>query len=180
MFAKKPNAPKAPWAVRLLTPDFLVDGFTDTEAHPETWPFFTTAVGSTPSGLLWLASPRFTPVASGSAPPPAVTQWLVPYSGNFVALMPFDNASLAAVRKNIADLKYPHAATLYVGPFALRGGLLSNYEAVSYMSTMSGHQCLAMQDVEIEYRLPNPSFTGLKAPLVLVRTHLLQGIGLVG
>jgi len=180
MFQKKPSAPKAPWTVRVLTADFLVDGFADTEAHPESWAFFTTAVGSTPTGLLWLDGPKFTPVIAGVAAPPAVRQWVLPFTGDFTALMPFDDACLAAVRKNIASLKEPHAALVHAGPFALRGQLLSEYGAVSYLSTMSGHLSLAMQDVEIEYLRPNPGFSGLKAPLVLLHTRALQGIGLLG
>jgi len=179
MFTKKPTGPKAPWAVRLLTTDFLVDGFTDTEAHPDTWPFFSPQTGSPPTGLLWLDSPRFTPVAAGTPPQAAVKQWVVPYSSQYVAVMPFDNTSLAAVRKNADSHKYAHAAVLHVGPFAIRGQLLSTYEAVSYLSTMAAHLSFAMQDAEIESRLPNPQFGVLKAPLVLVRAQLLQGIGLL-
>ena len=179
MFQKKPTIPKAPWAVRLLTPDFLVDGFTDSEAHPEIWPFFTTEIGASPTGLLWLDAPKFTPVIAGTPVPPAVSQWVLPFAGEFMAVMPFDDACLAAVRKNIASLKSPHAVVVHAGPFALRGQLLSEYAAVSYLSTMSAHMTLAIQDVEIEYRRPNPNFTGLKAPLVLVHTRALQGIGLL-
>ena len=179
MFTKKPAGPKAPWAVRLLTADFLVDGFCDTEAHPEGWPFFTPQTGTAPAGLLWLDRPRFTPVAAGMTPQPAVSQWVLPYSSNYVALMPFDDASLAAMRKNAADDKYAKAAVVHVGPFAIRGQLMSPYEATSYMSTMAHHLSYTMTDVEIEYRGPNPQFTGLKSPLALVRTHLLQGIGLL-
>ena len=73
MFAKKPAGPKAPWAVRLLTADFLVDGYSDTEAHPESWPFFTPQTGASPAGLLWLDRPRFTPVTTA---PKALVLWL--------------------------------------------------------------------------------------------------------
>lgn len=36
------------------------------------------------------------------------------------------------------------------------------------------------KDAEIDYRLPGELRTGLKAPLAVVRTLLLQGIGLLG
>jgi hypothetical protein len=179
MFSKKPTAPKAPWAVRLLTPDFLVDGYTDTEAHPETAPFFAPHGSSLPTGMLWLDSPRFTPVAAGAALPPAISQWVLPYSSNHVAVLPFDAASLAAVRKNAENFKYSFKAALAVGPYMIRGLLMSDYEAVSYLSLMAGRLSLAVQDAEIECRLPQTQMAAFKAPMVLVRTLLLQGIGLL-
>ena len=180
MFSKKPAAPRAPWAVRLLTPDLLVDGFTDSEAHPESWPFFAPHGGSVPTGMLWLDRPSFLPVTADAVAPTGVSQWVVPYSSNYVAVMPFDNASLAAVRKNTEGQKYSFAAVLYVGPFSIRGKLLSEYEAAPYLSTMAGHLSFAVQDAEIACRLPNPRMTAFKAPMALVRTQLLQGIGLIG
>jgi hypothetical protein len=179
MFSKKPAGPKAPWAVRMLTPDFLVDGFSDTEAHPESWPFFAPHSGNVPTGMLWLDNPSFLPVTAEASAPPAVSQWVVPYSSNYVAVMPFDMASLAAVRKNAERQKNSFATVLYVGPFSIRGRLLSEYGAVPYLSTMAGHLSLAVQDAEIACRLPNPRMTAFKAPMVLVRTQLLQGIGLL-
>jgi hypothetical protein len=176
MFTKKPATPKAPWAVRLLTTDFLVDGYSDNETHPESWPFFTPATGTAPAGLLWLDRPRFTPVSTGTPPQPPASQWMLPFSASYVAVLPFDDASLAAMSKNAADRKNAFPAIVHVGPFALRGKLMSEYAAVSYMSTMATHMSYVMQEVEIEYRGPNPGFTGLKSPLALVRTHLLQGI----
>src|SRR3569832_1770705 len=126
MFAKKPAVPKAPWAVRLLTPDFLVDGFCDNEAHPESWPFFTAYTDAATKALLWLDAPRFTVVAAGGAPPLDVKQWVAPYGGQHVALLPVYEASLAAIRKNIACHKYAFAAVLHAGPFSVRGQLLSS------------------------------------------------------
>jgi len=179
MFSKKPAAPKAPWAVRLLTPDFMVDGYTDTDAHPESWPFFTPEVGSTPSGMLWLGTPRFMPLVTGGTTTPNVSRWLLPYHSSYAALLPFDNASLEAVTKNVQNQKYAVPAVLHVGPFALQGQLLSAYETIPYLSNMAGHLCLAMRAVEISYRLPGAQMAAFKTPLALVRTQLLQGIGLI-
>ena len=180
MFSKKPATAKAAWAVRLLTPDFLVDGYADSEAHPESRPFFTPDTGSTPAGTLWLETPRFTQLVTGAAAAPSVSRWLLPYNGHYAALLPFDNASLAAVTKNAQNHKYAFPAVLHVGPFAINGQLLSEYEAVDYLNTMANHACLAMREVEISYRLPGAQMAAFKAPLALVRTQLLQGIGLLG
>jgi hypothetical protein len=178
VFGKKPATTKAPWAIRVLTPDFLIDGYHDTEAHPESWPFFTPQSGSPPEAMLWLASPRFTPVAAGAVVPPPVTNWLLPYNGSFVAVMPFDDASLAGMQKNASREKYPFPAVLYVGPFTIRGQLLSPYQNPAEFAMIAGHLNVVVVNAEFEYRLPGAQFTGLKTPLALVRTQLLQGFGL--
>jgi hypothetical protein len=180
MFSKKPSTPKAPWAIRLLTPDFLIDGYYDTEAHPESWPFFSVEIGATPLAVSWLASPRFTPVTTGAGPVPAVVNYRLPDTGNFAAMMPFDDARLAAMRKNGSSQKYPFGAALDVGPYAIRGQLLRPYQKPDDLGLLAGHLSLVVLNTEIEYRLPGAKFTGLRAPWMLVRTHLLQGFDITG
>ena len=178
MFSKKPAIPKAPWAVRVLTPDFLIDGQVDTEAHPESWEFFSPSVSRNDSGLLWLNAPRFTATSANSGAAPAVSTWVVPLSGGVVAVLPFDNASLAEMQKNVADFNHPYPALLHVGPFAIRGQLLSEFDKAADVSNMAGYHSLAVANAEIEYRLPGAAFTGLKSPLMLVHMRRLQGFAL--
>ena len=180
MFSHKPAPPKTPWAVRVLTPDFLVDGYTDTDAHPDSWPFFGPQTGRLEAIFLWLSSPRFTPTSAASGAPPNVSAWLVPYTGDLVAVLPFDDASLAAMQKNAADAKHAFAAVLLAGPYLIRGQLLSLYEKPDDIAVMSGHHSLAVANAEIEYRLPGAQFTGLKSPLMIVHTRHMQGLALTG
>jgi hypothetical protein len=180
MFSKKPAMAPALWAVRLLTPEYVVDGYSDNAAHPESWPFFGPQGSTAHPGLLWLDGPRFTAVAAGGSVPANVRQWVVPYSSSYVAVLPNDAASLAAARKSAEGHKFSFAAVLTVGPYSIRGQLMSEYEAVSNLGMMAGRLSLAVQEAEIECRLPQSPLAAFKAPLVVVRTQLLQGIGLLG
>ena len=179
MFGKKPAPPKAPWAVRLLTPDFVVDGYLDFEEHPESWPFFTPQAAATTTATLWLDAPRFTPTSATAGAPPEVSQWLVPFDNSHVAVLPLDEASLAAMRKNASSYRFPIAAVVHLGPYVVHGQLLSCYEDVADLSTLTHNRCLAMQDATIERRRPGAPFAGLQAPLVMLNGHWLAGIGLI-
>src|SRR5712692_5574900 len=125
MIAKKGVAPKPPWAVRLLTPDFLIDGYTDLDTHSEGAPFFQRQTGSMPLAALWLTSARFQATGPSSGPAPAADNWSLAYSAAFVAVIPNDEPSLTATRAYTSDLRKAFQAELYVGPYAIRGELLS-------------------------------------------------------
>jgi hypothetical protein len=180
MFGKKGVAPKAPWAVRLLTPDFLIDGYTDLDSHSEGAPFFQRQTGSMPLGALWLTSVRFQATGPSSGTAPTANNWSLAYSAAFVAAIPNDEASLTATRLNIADLRNAFQAELFVGPYAIRGQLLSPAAHAGDFAMFGSYHSLVVKDAVIDYRLPGAQLTGLKAPLAVVRTLLLQGIGLLG
>jgi hypothetical protein len=180
MFAKKGVAPKAPWAVRLLTPDFLIDGYVDLEAHSEGAPFFQRQTGTLPLAALWLTSARFQATGPSSGPAPAANNWSLAYSAAFVAVIPNDEPSLTATRAYTSDLRSAFPAELYVGPYAIRGQLLSPAAHTGDFAMLGSYLSLVVKDAEIDYRLPGAQLSGLKAPLAVVRTLLLQGIGLLG
>ncbi len=179
MFSKKPAQPKAPWAIRVLTPDYLIDGALDSDEHPESWPFFSPEADVSSGGMLYLASPRFTPVSPNAGAPPTVSQWLLPGDGLYAAVMPLDEAGLAALRKSVSSFKHTFAAVLHAGPYAIWGQLLSNFESAGDLYNLARHRNLAVQDATIEHRQPGAAFAGLKAPLVMVSMRQLLGIGLV-
>ncbi len=178
MFAKKPPVPKAPWSLRVLTPDFVVDGYHDPDQHSGSGPFFSPEPAETTMATLWLDAPRFTPASPGAGAPPVVSQWLVPFTGSYVAVVPLDATSLAVMRRNVANYKHPFAAVLHVGPYAVFGQLLSDFDDVNDLDILAHHRNLAVQDATVEHRLPGAPFAGLQAPLVMFNGRWVVGIGL--
>ena len=178
MFARKPPAPKAPWSVWVLTPDFVIDGYLDPDAHAGSGPFFSPDPAETATATLWLDSPRFTPTGPGAGAPPVVNHWLVPFSGNYLAVAPLDEVSLALMRHNVAGYQHPFAVTLHVGPYAVYGQLLSDFDDVNDLDLLAHRRILAVQDATIAHRLPSALFAGWQAPLVMVNGRGVTGIGL--
>jgi hypothetical protein len=171
----KPSKPKMPWAVRVLTPDFLVDGsFNESDKTP--WTSFFRAVSNTDTGpqeIMRLTSARMHS-SSGRLPVPADVQpnWVVSQSGSIIAVIPHDETSIKYVAEaNSRNTALP--ADLYVGPYLIRGVLLNASQDIGYLDSCFS---VVLKDAQIDCLLPGSSIKSLQAPYAIVRTLLMQGI----
>ena len=171
-----PTSPKPPSAVQVLTLDYLIDGYTDVE---EAWAFFENLSRSTsPTTILSLSSVRLHSTGSLAELTPAPSTWQMPYEAALVAVLPRDEASLAYATKKNAGLRYAFPAVVSVGPYAIRGKLLSSQADIRDLTFLYVYRSLVLREAEINCLKPGSQLTGLQAPLAIVHTELLQGISL--
>ena len=167
MVKKKESPPPALMAVRILTLDYLIDGYVEDQAL---WP----AAGTQ------LTSVRLEP--TGSLVPPASTaaNWLLLSTTPVVAGIPRDAASEAYLRKRY-DTEFPLPVQMYVGPYLIQGKLLRRDATTDPFKLAATYkQAVLVQEAVIDCLLPGARLKQLSAPLALVRTeHLLQGMVLL-
>jgi len=71
----------------------------------------------------------------------------------------------------------PKLDNIYVGPYYIHGTVISPDKL---LGNLRYYFNFAVRDAEIECLEAGAKFQGLKAPYVIVRTHLLQGIAQSG
>jgi hypothetical protein len=172
MFGKK-HAPKAPWSVQLLTTDFLVDGHLDGDDPTGPW-FLHVQAQEMAMATLTLTEASFEPTAGQNVPETRAAQWVLPSTALFVGVMPRDEGSMAYCANRNSGSKHPiPGAVVFVGPYAIRGTVLS---PDADLDILSGYPTFAMQNVVIDNLAPGARLKGLAAPYIIVRSLLLHGI----
>ena len=172
MFAKKPSTPKPLWAVQLLTTEYLVDGSLDYDDPTGSW-FLQVQAGDLAMATLNLTQARFQPTGGLNVTMPTAAKWTLPSTGLFVACIPRDEASTAYALKHNSSSRNPISAVVFVGPYAIRGTILSPDKN---LDILGGYQAFAMEQAVIDCLVPGSRLTGLAAPYLLVRSLLLHGI----
>lgn len=180
MFGNKSVSQKSSWAVQVLTPDYLVDGYFDSEEDKmETAILFK--ADKDPNiydtgnvHFLTLTSARLQPISPVNNPINSVVlpKWNMSAMSVFVAIIPRDEASTAYFMK-MNPAKHAIAADVYVGPYIIHGTIVS---PESDLMELTAYHTFAVRDAEIEHLYSGTPLTGLKMPCLLVNTHLLQGI----
>jgi len=172
MFGKKPAAAKPLWSVQLLTPDYLVDGRLDGDDPTGPW-FLTVQPQDREVATLTLSQASVQPTGALTATLPAGGNWLLPSTGQFVAVIPRDEASTAYALKHKGSSQHPIPALVFVGPYAIRGTVLSPDK---YLEILSGYQTFLMQDATIDCLAPGSRLSSLSAPYAVVSAQLLHGL----
>jgi hypothetical protein len=172
VFGKKQSTPKLPWSVQLLTTEYLVDGNLDGDDPTGPW-FLHVQSGEIAMSTLTLTQARIQATGALSVTMPAAAKWILPSTATFVACIPRDEASTAYAVKQNSSSKHAIAGVVFVGPYAIRGTILSPN---ANLDILSGYGTFAMQQAVIDGLAPGARLTGLAAPYVLVRTMLLHGI----
>jgi hypothetical protein len=159
-----PSVSKSPWAVQLLTFDYLIDGYIDGDREHYNLTLVYLVKGGAVN--MHLTSVRFQPTRNSALPTPPPAPWALVYGDGLVAVIPRDEAGTTFVTKKNADLfKVAVPAEVYVGPYVLRGKVLSPDKE---LTVFESYRRFAMQDAEISCLLPGALLTGLQAPYVLV------------
>jgi hypothetical protein len=170
MFGKK--QPKAPWAVQLLTNDYLVSGHLDGDDPTGPW-FLQVQASDLAMATLTLTDAGVEPAAGQTIQATRVAKWVLPATGLWVGVLPRDDGSLAYCTDQNSNSKHPIPATAYVGAYEIRGTVLSPDK---YVDILAGYPSFAMQNVTINSLAPGARVKDFQAPYIVLRTLLLQGI----
>jgi hypothetical protein len=162
------ETPSAQWAIQVLTLDYLIDGSLDADRDKNSFRLMGHDVSPVP-----VTSARFRAAGAYSLPQLPATPWLLIYGDQLVALIPRDEAGLAAARMFNAAFKVAVPAEVYAGPYVIRGQVLSPDGS---LRVFEGYTGFPVQDAEIKSLIPGAQLGLLKAPYVLVMSRHKQAL----
>jgi hypothetical protein len=163
-----------PWAIQLLTPDYLIYGFIDSEASDRYYTLTSAETSSTPSTcVVHLTQATFRPASNLVPIDPSPTEWYSVGWNAFLAVMPWDQASVDYLVKESSH-KSLIPADIYIGPYLIQGKVWSRNKSGTDLSFLAYAHRFIVQDVCINCLLPGSQLHDLKAPFAVLRTHLLQ------
>ena len=166
--SKKPPVSEMPWAIQVLTTEYLMDGTVQPDVYRSpayNGDLFVAAsdtVGE--SGLktfqfLHLTAVQVKPTGNLTTPVQSFSEWRLAACANVVAIIPNDDASQQAAQKAFKHCKYPVGAVVYAGPYRIRGTALSDSAGSLHAPLMTEWSLLPIQEAEIDSQLP-----GLDSP----------------
>jgi hypothetical protein len=167
------------WKIKVLTPDFLIDGSIDSEPVSEgNWSdtsiLEAASSGSQPcTACATLTTAKIQAASNIQLPDNPGMDWVVIGATGFLAVIPNDEATttyLVKQNKNNCLL----LADVYVGPYVFHGKVWSPNKIESGLSFLRYASRFVMQDVTIDCLLPGAILQGYGAAYAVVRTHLLQ------
>jgi hypothetical protein len=126
-------------------------------------------------GNLLLTAVHIQPTGNLAMPVQSFSKWLWIPGSTLVAIIPNDDASRQAAQQAFKDYKSPVGAVVYVGPYRIRGSLLSDRPDRPSPSRAS---LLPLQGAEIDSQLPGGKPTGLQASWLLLNGGLSHGLGM--
>jgi hypothetical protein len=163
-----------PWAIQLLTPDYLIYGFIDSDASDRYYSLTAADTTSSPSScVMHLTQAAFRPATNLVPIDPSPTEWFSFGWNAFLVALPWDQSSVNyLVKEN--SYKFLVPADLYVGNYLIQGKVWSRDRSEKDLSHLGFAHRFIVQDVTIDCLLPGSQLHGFKAPFAVVRTHLLQ------
>ena len=160
------------WSVQVLTPDYLIDGNFDSK-DVGGLSFFSMQTGSNvPVASLQLSSALLQPTGNLAMPITPVAKWITSFNDAFVGVIPLDEPSTAHALKN-NKAPHPVPADVYVGPYLIRGIVMSPDKNLEILGDVLS---FLVQNARITCLTSGAQMTEIRAPNMLVRTLLLQGI----
>jgi hypothetical protein len=171
MLGNHPN-PNALWALRVLTPDYVIDGLCDTDRYP----IFTFSSANyhscIPTDALQLISTQIQSISGLILPANNTPNWNVTFYNGFVAVIPGDEASVRYFHSNLS--KYPDVnVDVYAGPYLIRGILPIEKKEFKKLEFLFS---FVVKDAVIDCLTPNSFLHDYHVPYAMVRTLLVQGI----
>jgi hypothetical protein len=155
------------WALDVLTQDYLISGEVGPAAQKWAWTYFAMTGQRTPSSLEMTAS-KAIPTGNAAAPDLAGKTVGFSFQTGLIGLIPRNEAAGSAWEK-WAVLGDPSAADLTIGPYVIRGSLLSPSGGLSVLI----NDRFAMRDVTITRVDGSPS-ASIDAPTAVFSTRFVQ------
>jgi hypothetical protein len=165
-------ATSAPWAVQVLTVDYLVEGWIDPDIRGHKY-FFTATQTGKPAGSLIMTDVKVQATSTAEAPSSATGTWMVTYNPTVVAIIGRDATVDSFIIEHAAHTQVP--TEMRVGPYSIRGTLLLPVPA-QRLPDVLGSFGFAMQNAVIDCVVGGSKLRGLKASTLMVSTALLQGV----
>ena len=160
------------WALQLLTPDYLVDGFCDTDRYP-IFTFSTTNYHTCiPTDALQLIQTTVRTTSGLVLPEGDIPNWNVTFYNGFIAVIPKDEASTHFFYSNLGH--YPDVPVdVYAGPYVFHGTLPIEKEEFKKLEFLFS---IVLKDVEIDCLWPNSTLRNYRVTYAMLRTLHIQGI----
>jgi hypothetical protein len=185
--AKKPHVDQAPWSLQILTTEHLIEGsfhadkyavggediFAQSTVYDEDETNYDTF------DEMRLMQARIQPAGNLATPVQTFPGLELPSFDLVVAIIPADDASLAAAKKAYKAHRHPLDAVIYAGPYLLRAKLLSDHPDAS-RSPFSDNWLVPLADVVIDCQVPGARLTTFRAPWLLLNGALVHAFWIDG
>ena len=187
--SKKQPSPMLPWAIQILTTEYLIDGF----VQPSEYSFsgkdeysisrkdmfvdankdFEDEGGTRGIRYRTWTEGQIQPTGNLTSPVQHFAKLTLGACANLVAIIPNDHASRQAAQKAFQEHQHPVKVMVYAGPYRIRGTALTHK---TDQIRLYGHDggLLPFQDAEIESQLPGARLTGLKVPWLLLNGGMIH------
>ena len=163
--------PLPPWAVQILTPEYLVDGYSDSEDNI----FEYLSVADSDDDFDYtFTSARVQPTGLLTIPPFSCQEWTCAFLTSVVAVLPRDDASLKAVQKAWEDSEYSYRAELFAGPYLIRGAIQSDSQDHPSFATF-----MLVTGATVESLLPGAQLARLNADALALNGMHVHGFYLL-
>jgi hypothetical protein len=179
--SKKQTTPMMPWAVQILTTEYLIDGSVQPSEYSiagkdmfvEANKDFEDEGGTRGIRYRTWREGKVQPTGNLTSPVQYFTKLTLGACANLVAIIPNDDACRQAAKKAFQKYQHPVSATVYAGPYHIRGTALTH---TTDQIRLFGHDggLLPFQNAEIESQLPGARLTGLKAPWLLLNGGMIH------
>jgi hypothetical protein len=166
MFTLEPS--QKYWSVQILTHDYLIDGYIDGDRDKYIFRLIGHDVSPIP-----VVSARLRSTGILNIQQREPIQRMVVYGDQLVALIPRDEVSLSAARQTNTAFKVAAPGEVYVGPYMIRGNVMSLDGSLRVFATYTG---FVIEDAEITCLTPDSPLTNLTAPYVLVMSRQKQAM----
>jgi hypothetical protein len=161
-----------PWAIQVLTMDYLIAGQIDGSDILQQAIFSLPGRHLDSRTAVTLTSVQIQPTGSLPVPGGSISSWTLGVPLGVIGVIPRDEKSMAEVLRNKNE-KETVPVGMLIGPYVIRGTLYVNPK---YVLRATGENGLTLKNVEIDRITPDSILKGLKAPAMVVSTHLLQGM----
>jgi hypothetical protein len=173
---KKKAEPAVPWAIQVLTTEYLVEGY----VRPDDDPFLEISdenLDNTSSLQLTNVSVR--PTGGLAAPARSYPVWNLIFWNRVVALIPRDDASLAAARQLEESRTHPLEVEVYIGPYRVLGTLHLSQPDVTDAWTPGVEMFAVLTDATLENLTPGAQVDKLTAPWLMLNGSQMHGFAVL-
>ena len=179
--SKKLPTPMIPWAIQILTTEYLIDGFVQQSEYSvagkdifvEANKDFEDEGGTRGIRYRTWTEGKIQPTGNLTSPVQHFTKLTLGACDNLVAIIPNDDASRQAAKKAFGEHQHPVNVVVYAGSYHIRGTALTHK---TDQIRLYGHNggLLPFQNAEIESQLPGARLTGLNLSWLLLNGEMIH------
>jgi hypothetical protein len=173
MFGRSKKTPKPPNPVRLLTTEYLLDGYDDDQYSLLNYSTINEDLDN-----IVLDSVQVQPLGDQQIASFTCQKWFGYINETTVAIIPRDEEGFRLVREAWSENEYPFKAEIFAGPYIIRGTIMSDDEDGPIID-INQYLFLLVTDVEIESQVPGSKLGQLRSPVALINGMLIHGFYLI-
>lgn len=172
--SKQPATPKKPYSIFVLMQDYMVQGLS---ADPDLDVFEYLRSAEWKEVFFYdfvLKDGQLFSAGRLNLTPQPFSEWTLTAPASVVAVLPGDDASLALTQKHF-QRKYNFPATVYAGPYIIKGQVLDNDQDHSGVVTPVGI-FFPVANASVNCAIPGSTIPAMQIPLLAVNLYLTHGI----